>query len=151
MTKTTSHTYHTPKMKRCLDDLEADGADPGKSHAVCYSSIQGAGHKANKSLHELVADEVEKAGSRSEAVRRAWVTRRANRGGQGKPEDWNKLVGRLNPDNADNDWDNLRRKVQPAQTGGKPTGFSAPDRSQWAKFSAAAKKDALDAIRKSYE
>jgi Putative phage serine protease XkdF len=39
------HKFHTEKMKRCIADLEAKGADPGKAHAICYASL---GEEANK-------------------------------------------------------------------------------------------------------
>lgn len=36
-------------MKRCIDDLEAKGADPGKAHAICYSSLGPEANKIEKS------------------------------------------------------------------------------------------------------
>jgi hypothetical protein len=39
------HTYHTAKMKKCLKHLEAQGADPGKAHRICYAAL---GEEANR-------------------------------------------------------------------------------------------------------
>lgn len=82
--KTMRHKYHTPLMTRCLRHLEDQKASPQKAHAVCYSSILGAGHKANKSLREVVEEAVkgitpEKASERAKA---GWRTRNQGRSKQ---------------------------------------------------------------------
>lgn len=44
-----SHTYHTDKMKRCIQDLEDKGHDPGSAHAICYTSLGPDANKIEKS------------------------------------------------------------------------------------------------------
>ena len=44
-----SHTYHSDKMKSCLEQLEAKGADPGKAHAICYAQLGAEANKLEKS------------------------------------------------------------------------------------------------------
>jgi len=43
-----SHAYHTDKMKRCLQHLEDQGWDPGKAHAICYSTLGSEANKVEK-------------------------------------------------------------------------------------------------------
>lgn len=53
-TQKQKHDYHTAKMERCLQHLKDKGFDAESSHRICYDSILGADHKANKSLRARV-------------------------------------------------------------------------------------------------
>jgi len=44
-----THTYHTDKMKRCIQHLLDQGHDEGSAHAICYSSLGSEANKLEKS------------------------------------------------------------------------------------------------------
>lgn len=50
------HSYHSPKMLRCLTYLRADGASEEKAHRVCAASI---GEEANTKPNPEIDTEVD--------------------------------------------------------------------------------------------
>ena len=50
------HSYHSPKMLRCLTYQRANGADEEKAHKICYSSI---GEEANTKPNPEIDTEVD--------------------------------------------------------------------------------------------